>query len=59
MAVVVLATELGFLQRLLDTVSLSSGQWLVCLGLSLPFALAVELDKAIRHRHADSPVAES
>jgi Ca2+-transporting ATPase len=42
----VLATEIGFLQRWLDTVPLTGGQWLVCLGLALGFAVVVELDKA-------------
>jgi Ca2+-transporting ATPase len=50
MALIVLATELGFLQRLLDTLPLSGGQWMVCLLLSLPFAIAVEIDKAFRRR---------
>jgi Ca2+-transporting ATPase len=52
MVAVVLATEIGFLQRLLDTQSLSLAQWLVCLLLSLPYALAVEIDKAFRRRRA-------
>jgi Ca2+-transporting ATPase len=50
MVVVVLATEIGFFQRLLDTLPLSGGQWMACLALSLPFPLAVEIDKAIRRR---------
>jgi Ca2+-transporting ATPase len=59
MAVIVLATEIGFFQRLLDTLPLSGGQWLACLALSLPVALAVELDKMIRRRRARSHEVES
>jgi P-type Ca2+ transporter type 2C len=55
----VLATEIGFFQRLLDTMPLSGGQWMACLALSLPYALAVELDKAFRRRRAQSANAGS
>jgi hypothetical protein len=44
------AVELGMLQRLLDTVSLSGGQWLVALGLSLLAPAFVGIDKAVRLR---------
>ncbi|MFP4235559.1 MAG: cation-translocating P-type ATPase [Nitriliruptoraceae bacterium] len=44
------ATEVGFLQRWLQTTSLSGEQWLVCLGLALVFPLAVEVEKAWRRR---------
>lgn len=57
MALVVLATELGFLQRLLDTLPLSGGQWMVCLLLSLPYAIAVEIDKIFRRRSAAAQAA--
>jgi P-type Ca2+ transporter type 2C len=56
-AIVLLATELQFFQRLLDTTSLSNGQWLTCLALSLPFAIAVEIDKRIRLRRARREVS--
>jgi Ca2+-transporting ATPase len=59
MALVVLATEIGFLQRVLETVSLSGGEWMVCLLLSLPFALTVEIDKAFRRRRAAAHAATS
>jgi Ca2+-transporting ATPase len=49
----VLATEILFLQRLLLTQPLSLGQWTICFALSLPFPLAVEVDKAIRRRHSN------
>ncbi len=54
------AVELGMLQRLLDTVSLSGGQWLVVLGLSLITPAFVGVDKAIqlrRLRHTTAPVS--
>jgi Ca2+-transporting ATPase len=61
-ALVVLATELGFLQRGLLTTSLDGLQWLACLGLSLVVPIVVELDKWIRRRRlpgpASSPAAE-
>ena len=41
------AVELPMLQRLLDTVSLSGGEWLVVLGLSLLTPAYVGVDKAI------------
>ncbi len=50
------AVELGMLQRLLDTVSLTGGQWLVAIGLSLITPAFVGVDKAIqlhRLRHTD------
>ena len=31
-AAIILATELGFLQRVLDTVELTGNQWLICIG---------------------------
>jgi Ca2+-transporting ATPase len=56
---VVLATEIGFFQRLLETLPLSGSQWMICLALSLPYALAVELDKTIRRRRAHAREAGS
>ena len=45
---VVLSTEIGFLQRLLLTTELTGPQWLACLGLAAAFAAAVEIEKAWR-----------
>jgi Ca2+-transporting ATPase len=42
-----LATELGFLNRLLDTVSLSADQWLVCIGASLAVIVIAEVRKLL------------
>jgi P-type Ca2+ transporter type 2C len=44
------AVELGPLQRLLDTTSLSGGQWGAVLALSLPAPAVVAADKVIRLR---------
>ncbi|TJY71457.1 cation-transporting P-type ATPase [Arthrobacter sp. CAU 1506] len=48
----VAAVEIGFLQDLLLTTSLSGGQWLACIGLALIVPIVVELDKAIRRGQA-------
>ncbi|MFI5909954.1 cation-translocating P-type ATPase [Dactylosporangium sp. NPDC051541] len=45
---IVLATELGPLQRLLDTVHLGVGQWLACLAASLTVVVLSEVRKAVR-----------
>ncbi|WP_457003235.1 hypothetical protein [Geodermatophilus sp. SYSU D00814] len=39
------------LQRLLDTTSLSGGQWLVVLGLSLLAPTVVAVDEYLQLRH--------
>ena len=38
----ILASELGFLQRLLDTVPLTGGQWIVCI---VPALLLIAIDE--------------
>ncbi len=48
--VTVLATELGFLNRLLDTVSLTVDQWLVCLVASLAVIVVAEARKLLHIR---------
>jgi Ca2+-transporting ATPase len=53
-AIMYLTTEVGFLQRWLDTVSLTPGQWLACFGLALVFPVVVELDKAWQRRRPAS-----
>ncbi|KQZ83252.1 metal-transporting ATPase [Microbacterium sp. Root166] len=42
------AVEIGFLQRLVGTVSLTGNEWLFCLGLALIVPLVVELEKWAR-----------
>jgi P-type Ca2+ transporter type 2C len=54
---VVLSTELPFLQRALLTQPLSGPQWLACIGLSLVLPIVVEADKWIRRRRHREPVA--
>jgi Ca2+-transporting ATPase len=52
------AVELGMFQRLLNTESLTGGQWLVVLALSLVMPAAVGVDKAIQlHRQRNAPAA--
>jgi Ca2+-transporting ATPase len=48
------AVELGMLQRLLDTVSLTGGQWAVVLGLSLLAPAVVWADKVFQLRRQDA-----
>jgi Ca2+-transporting ATPase len=47
------AVELHMLQRLLDTTSLTGGQWLVVLGLSLIMPTAVGIDKIVQLRRQE------
>lgn len=48
---IILATELGFLQRVLDTVALTGNQWLICIGAGLTVVAASELKKLMARRH--------
>lgn len=47
---IVLTTELGFLQRVLDTVSMTGEQWLICLGAGLTVLVASEIRKLAHGR---------
>ena len=49
-AAIILATELGFLQRVLDTVSLTGNQWLICIGAGLTVVVASEIWKFVLRR---------
>ena len=42
---ILLASELGVLQRVLDTTALTGGQWLVCLGAA---AALIAIDEGIK-----------
>ncbi|QSE91598.1 cation-transporting P-type ATPase [Rhodococcus pseudokoreensis] len=53
--VTVFAVEIGFLQDLLMTTSLTGGQWLACLGWSLIIPVVVEAEKALRRRRHARP----
>ena len=48
------AVEFAIFQRLLTTVSLSGGQWVAVIALSLVSPLYVAIDKAIQVRHAST-----
>jgi Ca2+-transporting ATPase len=54
---IIVATELGFLQRILDTVELTGNQWLICIGAALPIVVASEIRKFLLRRR-DSAVQE-
>jgi Ca2+-transporting ATPase len=45
-----LSTELGFLQRLLGTVSLNGNLWLTCIGLAIGLLLVDEVIKFFMRR---------
>ena len=47
LVVIVLTTELGILQRILDTVSLTFNQWLICIVASLVILVVTEVRKAL------------
>ncbi|MBP1703589.1 MAG: cation-transporting P-type ATPase, partial [Chloroflexi bacterium] len=45
-----LATELNFLQRILNTIPLSGDQWLLCIGVALALLLIDEVIKFFMRR---------
>jgi P-type Ca2+ transporter type 2C len=49
------ATELGFLNRLLDTVGLTIQQWWICLLVSLVIIVVAEVKKLLKIRTTDIP----
>jgi Ca2+-transporting ATPase len=56
---IVLASELGVLQRVLDTVPLTGGQWLVCLGAAAGLVVVDEVIKfALRSRQPAAVAVE-
>lgn len=59
LALTVAAVEIGFLQRLVGTVSLSGSEWLICIGLALVVPLFVELEKWIRRARTARRAAAS
>ena len=54
---IILATELGFLQRMLGTTSLSADQWAVCIVVPLSVIVVEEIRKLFRTRRGDEPAA--
>ena len=56
-ASIILATEFGFLLRILDTVELTGNQWLICIGAGLPIVVVSEIRKFLLRRR-DSAAEE-
>jgi Ca2+-transporting ATPase len=52
---IVLATELGFLQRMLDTVALSGEQWAICIVVALSLIVLEEARKLLKVRTSERP----
>jgi Ca2+-transporting ATPase len=52
---IILATEFGFLQRLLGTVSLTVDQWAVCIVVSLSLLVVEEARKLLKISTGDEP----
>jgi Ca2+-transporting ATPase len=52
---IILATELGFIQRILGTTSLSPDQWAVCILVSLALIVVEEGRKLLKIRTGDEP----
>ena len=50
----VAASEIGLLSRILDTVNLSTEQWVICLVLSLAVVAVAEIKKLLRIRTSDA-----
>ena len=56
LAAIVLGTELGVLQRILHTVSLTLNEWLVCVAVAALVVAASEIRKLVlRRREGDAP----
>ena len=54
-----LSTELGILQRILGTTSLTGGQWLVCIALAAALLLVGELVKLVFRRRGSDALAST
>jgi P-type Ca2+ transporter type 2C len=54
-AAIIFATELRFLQRILDTVELSGNQWLICIAGGAVIVAASEIRKVLLRRRAALP----
>lgn len=58
-ASIILATELGFLHRILDTVELTGNQWLICIAGGLAIVAASELRKLLLRRRGPAAPREA
>ena len=47
---VIAGVELGFMQRLLESTSLTAPQWLLCIGLAIVLPIVIELKKLVVRR---------
>jgi P-type Ca2+ transporter type 2C len=54
--ITIVAVEWTFMQKLLATTSLTGGQWLSCIVLSLVVPAVIELSKVLQRRHLGTPV---
>ena len=54
LAAIVAGAEVGIVHRLLDTVDLSSEQWLVCIAVSLLIVVVSEARKLLLRRRPDA-----
>jgi P-type Ca2+ transporter type 2C len=54
-AAIILATELGFFNRILDSVELTGNQWLICIGAASTIIVVSEIWKFVVRRHEASP----
>jgi Ca2+-transporting ATPase len=57
LVVIVLSTELGILNRILDTVSLTLNQWVICIGASLTVLVLAEIRKLLGIHVTEESVA--
>ena len=54
---IVLATELGFFQRMLGTVALTGDQWAICIVVSLSLVVVEEARKLFKVRTSERPAS--
>jgi P-type Ca2+ transporter type 2C len=59
LVITVLSTELGILQRILDTVSLTLDQWITCIVVSLVVLVLAEARKLLGIKITEEPIAAS
>ena len=52
---IILATELGFLQKILETVSLTPDQWAVCILVAFSLIIVEEARKLLKIKTGDEP----
>jgi Ca2+-transporting ATPase len=55
---ILFGAELGILQRILGTVSLTGKQWIVCILAALTIVVASEIQKAVRRRRTGKETEE-